>query len=206
MPAQSRPLPSGPLRGVPGAAPGPGVSAVPMASGNTRLEEWFREHFDVLWRMAVRLGVPRGNVDDVVQEAFITAERRASDIVAGSERRFLIATVVKLSANVRRRAHFQRESLRQLVDAGDHPPDAEQLLERKQLRELVDVALDELPLEQRAVLLLYEIEDLTVPEIAELLELPVGTVASRLARARSKFSRAAARLQAKWKSERRVTG
>jgi RNA polymerase sigma-70 factor, ECF subfamily len=62
----------------------------------------------------------------------------------------------------------------------------------------LDVVLEELPIEQRAVLILYETEDFSVPEIAQLLEIPEGTVASRLGRARAKFSKAAARLQARW--------
>jgi RNA polymerase sigma-70 factor (ECF subfamily) len=179
------------------AVSGSGRAAAHPASSE-QLERWFCDHFDTLWRLAVRLGVPRGNVDDVVQEAFITAGQRAPDISPGSERRFLISTTIKLSANFRRRQHSQREHLKQFAAVAEHAPDAEQLLARKQLRQWLDVALEELPIEQRAVLILYETEDFSVPEIAELLEIPEGTVASRLGRARAKFSRAAARLQARW--------
>ena len=74
-------------------------------------------------------------------------------------------------------------------------PDAEQLLMRKRLRERLERALASLSDAHRAVFVLYELEGLSVPELAELLELPLGTAASRLGRARAKFAEAAARQQ-----------
>jgi RNA polymerase sigma-70 factor (ECF subfamily) len=182
------------------AARAPVDATVPRA----RLEGWFRDHFDTLWRLAVRLGVPDAHVDDVVQEAFIVAARRADEIEHGSERGFLIGIVVRASANQRRRQKTRLDyvagSLRQPSAAS--PADAEQLLAQKQLRQLLDEALDALPSEQRSVLVLHEIEGFSSAEIAALLDLPAGTVASRLGRARAKFSRAAARLRAKWPQHR----
>jgi RNA polymerase sigma-70 factor (ECF subfamily) len=163
-----------------------------------RLEGWFRDHFDMLWRLAARLGVPRANVDDVVQEAFITADRRAADITAGSERGFLISTIVKLCANQRRQRETRREDPMSTELAAAETPDAEQLLARKRLREWLDLALDELPPEQRTVFVLHELEGFGIAEIAQLTLTPVGTVASRLARARTKFSNMSARLRARW--------
>jgi RNA polymerase sigma-70 factor (ECF subfamily) len=176
------------------------VAAPDAGERRRRFEGWFRDHFDTLWRLAARLGVPHGNVDDVVQEAFITAERRAEDIVAGSERNFLISATVKLCANQRRREKTILEHAADVRQAHDQPgpADGEQMLAHKQLRQLLDMALDELPLEQRTVLVLHQIEGFSAAEIAELLDLPAGTVASRLGRARTKFSKAAARLRAHW--------
>jgi RNA polymerase sigma-70 factor (ECF subfamily) len=169
-----------------------------------RLEGWFRDHFDALWRVAARLGIPRESVDDVVQEAFITADRRARHIAVGSERAFLIAITVRVSANYRRRqrtrvdvaAGFAREQ------GADGPADAEQLMAQKQLLLLLDAVLDELPPEQRTVLVLHELEGFSAIEIAQLLGDPPGTVASRLGRARQKFSRTASRLRAEWQKHR----
>jgi RNA polymerase sigma-70 factor (ECF subfamily) len=195
------------------AAPGtparlePPVSAASAADSvaqRERLQGWFQDHFDTLWRFAARLGVPHAHVDDVVQEALIIADRRAAEIAPGSERGFLIAIVVRSSANQRRRQKtrvaYAAELARELVPSAH--ADAEQLLAQKQLRQLLDAALDELPEEQRSVLVLHEIEGFSAAEIAELLDLPPGTVASRLARGRSKFSKAAARLRAKWLEHR----
>jgi RNA polymerase sigma-70 factor, ECF subfamily len=171
---------------------------------HVRLEQWFRDHFDTLWRLAARLGVPHAQVDDVVQEAFIVADRRAAEIQPGAERGFLIGVVVRASANQRRKEKIRLDYASQGANEAESsaPPDAERVLAHKQLRQLLDVALDELPSEQRSVLVLHEIEGLSGAEIAQLLDLPPGTVASRLARARARFSKAAARLRTKWPEHR----
>lgn len=161
-----------------------------------RLTGWFRDYFDLLWRLALRLGVPPALVDDVVQEAFIAAERRAADVADGSARSFLIQTTVKLSANCRRRQSHQQQLLAPLAVHSEPCPTAEQLLVGKQLRQALDCLLEQLPAEQRQVFVLYELEGYSVPEIAELLELPLGTVASRLGRGRDKFSKALERFRA----------
>jgi RNA polymerase sigma-70 factor (ECF subfamily) len=187
--------------------PGPSIDAARAedpAPGQRRLEGWFRDHFDTLWRLAFRLGAPPENVDDVVQEAFITAAQRANEIARGSERAFLIAVTVRVCANQRRRHKLRRERTADLAHGNGTAvaADAEQLLAQKQLRQLLDLALDALPPEQRSVLVLHEIEGFSAAEIAELLQLPMGTVGSRLRRARSKFSKAAERLRSRWPGHR----
>jgi RNA polymerase sigma-70 factor, ECF subfamily len=174
------------------------------ASGATRAAtpgvlpaEWFRDHVQNLWRFVLRLGVPRHAIDDLVQEAFIIATRRQADIGPGQERSFLVATAVRLSSNYRQRAYVRRE-----VSQGDGfehsaspQPNAEQLLIEKRSRQLLEQVLAELSDPHRAVFVLFELEGFSVPEIAELLQLPLGTVSSRLWRARAKFSESAALLQ-----------
>jgi RNA polymerase sigma-70 factor, ECF subfamily len=170
----------------------------PLARDPDQLPEaWFRDHFSSLWRLVARLGVPGHSVDDIVQEAFIVTSRRRSDIVEGQERRFLIATAIRLSSNYRQRASVRREvSHTQLLEQKpSSAPDAEQLLIQKRMRQELEEALSTLSAPHRAVFVLYELEGFSVPEIAELLGLPIGTVASRLGRARAKFSLAVTRLQ-----------
>jgi RNA polymerase sigma-70 factor (ECF subfamily) len=167
----------------------------PAAPGGTLPVEWFHRYFDALWRLVARLGVAGHSIDDVVQETFIAASRRRADIRDGQERRFLMGTAVRLSSNFRQRAHVRRE-----VNDGERleleasaVPDAERLLIEKHFRSLLDAALASLPDAHREVFVLYELEGFSTPEIAEILGVPLGTVASRLARARSSFSKAAAR-------------
>jgi RNA polymerase sigma-70 factor (ECF subfamily) len=160
-------------------------------------QAWFRDHFSSLWRLVARLGVPGHCVDDVVQEAFIAASRRRADILEGQERRFLIGTAIKLSSNYRQRASVRREvSHTELLEQRPSSlPDAEQLLIEKRRRQELEEALSTLSAAHRTVFVLYELEGFSVPEIAELSGVPLGTVASRLGRARAKFSRAVTRLQ-----------
>jgi RNA polymerase sigma-70 factor (ECF subfamily) len=158
---------------------------------------WFRAHVAGLWRVVARLGVPAHQVDDIVQETFLAAGRRRADIGPGQERAFLVATAIRLCSNYRRRAHVRRE-LNEGEGFGDEPshaPDAEQLLIDKRWRELFERMLGELSEAHRTVFVLYELEGFSVPEIAGLLELPSGTVSSRLARARAHFAELAAAIQ-----------
>ena len=81
-----------------------------------------------------------------------------------------------------------------------HPsptPSAEQLVDQRRARELLDSVLAQMPIEFRSVFILFELEEMTMPAIAAMLSLPTGTVASRLRRARAMFEDKASRLHAK---------
>ena len=165
-------------------------------AGNSLPPEWFRLHAKIVWRVVARLGVPAHSVDDVVQETFITASRRRHDIGEGQERSFLLATALRLAANYRRRSHLRHEVSHPALEHERSPdPDAEQLLIDKGLRELLERALQQLSDAHREVFVLYELECFSLPEIAELLGLPLGTVSSRVSRARSRFCEIAAALE-----------
>lgn len=177
--------------------PGDGQQGASQPSESQLLASWFRAHVEELWRFVARLGVPHHSIDDVVQETFVAANRRRADIGAGQARGFLFAAAVRLASNQRQRAHVRREVSQgeQIEENVSHQPDAEQLLTEKRRCELLERALAGLSEAHRAVFVLYELEGFSAPEIAQLLELPLGTVASRLGRARSKFSELAASAQ-----------
>jgi RNA polymerase sigma-70 factor, ECF subfamily len=173
------------------------AGAEPTDTSEQLIESWFRDHFSRLWRLVARLGVASHSIDDIVQDAFITANRRQADIREGREWSFLVGTAVRLSQNQRARASVRREVIEPDVLAHEPSslPDAEQLLIEKRVREQLDRALATLSDAHRAVFVLYELEGFSAPEIAEALGLRLGTVASRLGRARAKFSETAARMQ-----------
>jgi RNA polymerase sigma-70 factor, ECF subfamily len=82
------------------------------------------------------------------------------------------------------------------LEQAEHPmSNPEELADQKRARQLLDEALDAMDLDLRAVFVLFELEELTAPEIAALLELPVGTVSSRLRRAREEFRAIVARIR-----------
>ena len=76
-------------------------------------------------------------------------------------------------------------------------PGPERLVELSRARQVLENVLGEMELELRAPFVLFELEELTVPQIAELLALPVGTVSTRLRTARQEFQAAVRRLQAR---------
>jgi len=169
---------------------------------NARVAEMLRAHFRDVWRIVRRFGVPENMADDAAQEVFIIAARRLADIGPGSERPFLFATAVRVAANARRALGARRECAEDdsLPEGVDPRPNAEALLDQKRLRQLLDRVLDELSDDLRVCFVLYELEGMSSPEIAELLNIPIGTVASRLRRAREAFEQAALRLKARLQS------
>ena len=163
-----------------------------------RLTALFHDHFDAIWRLVRRLGVPDGAIDDAAQEVFVVASRRLEIIEAGKEKAFLYGTAVRVAADARRSRDRRREAPG--VDAPDVAdpaiPTPEDLVDQKRARELLDVLIARLPDDTRPVFVLYELEGMTMAEIAVCLDLAPGTVASRLRRARETFQAQVARLDA----------
>ena len=155
-------------------------------TADARLRSMVEAHFDFVWRSLRRLGVPAEQVDDAAQEVFWVAARKLDRIEQGRERAYLFAVAVRSASDARRAQARRREQSDTPLIEGvfDLAADVEVLVDQKRARELLDVVLEALPLELRTVLMLSEGEQLTMAEIAVLLELPAGTVASRLRRAR----------------------
>lgn len=177
---------------------GPRLSLSAKLEQDARVAELLRLHFRDVWRIVRRFGVPENSADDAAQEVFIIASRRLADIAVGSERPFLFASAVRVAANVRRSLGARRECAEDdsALDRVDPRPSAEALLDQKRLRQMLDRVLDQLSDDLRVAFVLYELEGMSSPEIAELLAIPVGTVASRLRRAREAFEQSAAKLKA----------
>jgi RNA polymerase sigma-70 factor, ECF subfamily len=150
------------------------------------------EHFDFVWRLLRRLGLSAPDADDAAQHVFMTAIAKLPSITRGSERSFLYGVALRVAQNhkrkIRRRrqqAEFQElEQAADLVDFSAQPDEAACL---REARTLLDRLLATLPDELRRVLVLAEVEQLEVAEIAALERIPVGTAASRLRRARANF-------------------
>jgi RNA polymerase sigma-70 factor (ECF subfamily) len=137
----------------------------------------------MVWRTLRRLGTAGAEADDATQHVFWTFSQRASEVEPGHEAAFLVAVAIKVAANLRRKIGRRREVPTEegpLVSS-DSP---ETLLQQKQLRQQLDRGLSLLLPEQSAVFVLFEIEGFSLPEIAQALDIPLGTATSRLRRAR----------------------
>lgn len=164
------------------ATSGAGVSAQDEA----RLRQAFVHHYAGVWRFLRRLGVPPDRVDDAAQHAFLIALEALPRIVPGCERAFLYSTAVRVAHGHRRRT--VREIATVDVDLRSSPlPSPDELTDQKRAREMLDQLLEHIEIDARAVFVLFEIEGFTVPEIADLLKIPLGTAASRLRRSREQF-------------------
>jgi RNA polymerase sigma-70 factor (ECF subfamily) len=152
----------------------------------------FREHLDFIWRQVKRLGLSDAEAEDVAQRAFIVASKKLDQIEPTLERAFLFRTSTHLALNLRRGRERRREDYVE-HDLPDPRLSAEELLDKARAREIADKVLDEMHVELRIVFVLFELEEMPISEIATLLAIPSGTVASRLRRARQQFHRVARR-------------
>ena len=169
----------------------------PRASA-TRIAGLVRANYAFVWRLLRRLGLREGDADDAAQQVFLAASGRLSGVEPARERAFLYGVALNVGARARRSLGRRREEpLEAAAERMALEPNAEQVLERRQARALLDQLLDEMPEELRVVFVLFELEELSTPQIAELCEIPVGTAASRLRRAREDFEERVARAEAR---------
>jgi RNA polymerase sigma-70 factor (ECF subfamily) len=153
-----------------------------------RAEALVRANFSFVWRTLRRFGVMEAEADDAAQRVFVVVTQKLDQIEPGRQRAFLFGTAVRIADKVR------RANARRPVNDGIEPdaqcalaPSAEELVDQRRARQLLDSILDRLSEDLRVVFVLYEVEQMTMAEIADLLALPPGTVASRLRRARQLF-------------------
>jgi RNA polymerase sigma-70 factor (ECF subfamily) len=162
-----------------------------------KLARLLEGNFRPVWRALRRLGVPESSADDAAQEVFIIASRKLDAIEPGCERRFLHAVALRVAANARRARNVRPESAESpTIERSLAPqPNPEALLDRKQARELLDRVLDAMTEDLRTAFVLFELEGYSGPEVAEMLEIPLGTATSRLRRARESFQESVARIR-----------
>jgi RNA polymerase sigma-70 factor, ECF subfamily len=161
--------------------------------------ELFRQHGRFVARFLYKLGAAADEIDDLVQEVFMVAHARGGFVVEGARPTTWLARIcLRVAAGRRRSARRRPET--PSSDALPATPSADRLpceeLELSQAMGRVQQALDSLDLEHRTVFVLYELEQESCADISAGLDLPIGTVHSRLFAARKKFVKAHARLVA----------
>jgi len=178
----------------PGQEPGnPAAGGFPTLepAQEQRLAHMLSAHFESVWRVGRHMGLSNAEAEENAQETYAIAARKLRDIESGSERAYLLGVASRLAINTRRLAS-RRIDRASTTDGPDLPTTTslpDELLARKQDRLLLDSLLLSLADEFRQVITLFEIEELTLPEIAASLEIPLGTAASRLRRARDEFNK-----------------
>jgi RNA polymerase sigma-70 factor (ECF subfamily) len=162
-------------------------------SGHARFEEVVMPHLDAGHNFARWLTRDASDAEDVVQDACLRALRYI-DTVHGSEARAWFLTVVRHAfydwCRRNRPAEIVDDEGRALeLAVDDSAVDPEQAALRSAQSRAIGDAVAELPLAFREVLILREFEELSYKQIARIANIPVGTVMSRLARARSLLQR-----------------
>jgi len=156
--------------------------------------ELFETYFDFVWANVRRLGVARDQVDDAVQDVFLAVHRRLPEFEGrASVKTWLFHFILRVASGYRRAARpVHRPALPEPTSTTP-----ELAVESRQATELMYQLLDELSDERRAVFVLVELEEQSIPEVARLLELNVNTAYSRLREARRDFEQAVTRARAR---------
>jgi RNA polymerase sigma-70 factor (ECF subfamily) len=177
------------VRALPEALPTATVPKIVRASEReARLRGLVDRYIDFVARVLRNAGTPDAEIDDDVQRTFIAAANRLDDVRQGAEKSFLLQIALHVAAHARRTVARRREvhadEAPEMIDAFSTP---EQLTDQKRARQMLDRVLDQMGPDLRTVFVLYEFEEMNMAEIANALEIPRGTVASRLRRARAEF-------------------
>ena len=158
-----------------------------------RFEAMVLPHLSAAYRLARYLTRNDADADDVVQEAYLRALKYFGGFrgEGGSQSRAWLLAIVRNMAHTWRHRHRADasatefdETVHSEATTGEHP---EALLSRTDAREALAHALDHLPPDFREVIVLREIEGLSYKEISEVVDVPVGTIMSRLSRARKRL-------------------
>ncbi|MEA2751903.1 MAG: hypothetical protein QOI41_6046 [Myxococcales bacterium] len=148
----------------------------------------------LVWRFLRRLGHSPDDADDLAQETFLVAARKLDRIEEGREKQYLFGIAVRLASRSRRSQQLRKNRTAEGVEADDRPSTdlpTDELVAQKEARAILDDILAEMTPLLRTAFVLFELEEMSVVEIAALTDTPVGTVASRLRRAREQFQDAA---------------
>src|SRR5512139_586986 len=171
-----------------------------MTQGAPTLRAIYDEHVAFVWRALRRLGVRESDLPDAVQDVFLVVHRKLPEFEGRSKMStWLFGIAMRVARDRSKLAHVRRQvgDEEAVLAFVDENADVAAQAERRQAAEMLEAILDALPLEQRAVFTLFELDGMSGDAIAELLEIPLGTVYSRLRLAREAFQRSVARLKAR---------
>jgi RNA polymerase sigma-70 factor, ECF subfamily len=150
--------------------------------------EVFRTYGGYVWRVLKNLGVREADVEDVAQEVFVVIHRKLPEFEGRSSlKTWIYAICIRTASDYRRRAHVRREAIGDVPDERISAPQLQEL-ERRRVKVILDRALDALDDDKRAVFVLFEVEKLSMHEVAAAVDCPLQTAYSRLYAARKQIA------------------
>jgi RNA polymerase sigma-70 factor (ECF subfamily) len=151
-------------------------------------------HIDSLYGMALRLTRRGADAEDLVQDTYLKAFRSAHQFEAGTNLKAWLFTILHNTFRNNRRhdgrspVDVDSEAVERAAGEGPADQSPEQLLSRQTLDADLQAALDALPDTFRQAVWLRDVEELSYAEIARILDVPIGTVMSRISRGRRALS------------------
>lgn len=164
-------------------------------------ETIYATHFDFVWAMVRRFGIPPEAMDDVVQEVFVVVHSKLHTLERPeAARSWLYGIVRRTASGYRRKKENSKRNegvpLEQIADFEGVLSPADLAEQNDKVRKLWSL-LESIDPPKREVFIMAELEEFTCPEIAEALDVPLNTIYSRLRHAREAFEIALARHKAR---------
>jgi RNA polymerase sigma-70 factor (ECF subfamily) len=182
VPLVALPLPTGDLCEEAGAEP--------------TVADLFKSHAGFVWRVLTHLGVSGADVEDATQEVFVVVHRRLAEYRERDRARsWLYAICARVARDHRRRIRRRREHLTEAPPESWCAPTQAASLAQRQSLALGERLLQSLPEKQRTVFVLYELEQMSMTEVALAVGCPVQTAYARLHKARERVLVEVARAQ-----------
>lgn len=168
-----------------------------------RFAALYEQNFEFVWRSVRMMGLAPDAADDAAQDVFLVAHRRLAEFEGrASPRTWLFAIALRVVSDHRRSRRRKLRLLERIMGMGqEHTKTSGDAAERLDRRDQIMAALDTLPDEQRAVIVLADVEEMSAPEIASALDVKLNTVYSRLRSARKSMAERLQQLQAAEPSE-----
>lgn len=147
----------------------------------------FQGHGAFVYRSLSRLGVAEADLDDMVQDVFVVVHQRLADYEDRDRvRSWLYSICARVALAHRRKVQRRREEPESALPESEVQATQLVSVEEREALRLGQRLLSLLPPEQREVFVLYEVEDMTIPQIAEAMGCPIPTAYSRLYKARER--------------------
>ena len=170
------------------------VSSRPrQMTGDENCLDAFQRELDYVFRTLRRLGVGPSEIEDLAQEVFLALRHSWTEYDPERPLRpYLFGIAFRIASAHRRKR--DREVALGVVEADDPNPSPDDALAAKQARAVVLGALEKIPLPRRAVLVMHDIDDVAIKEVAAVLSIPLFTAYSRLRKARRELEAAVKRV------------
>jgi RNA polymerase sigma-70 factor (ECF subfamily) len=179
-------------------SPRPHHLSTSAPSDEDRFQALYLEQFDYVWETFQRLGVPQRDLEDLAQELFVIVYQQLGDYdPARPIRPWLFGIAFRVVSRYRRSGKHAREVLTEVPEEIDESASPFESVVIGEERALVLETLDALDLDRRAVFVMHELDEVPIPEVARVLEIPLNTAYSRLRLARKAFSAALLRRRLK---------
>ena len=151
----------------------------------------YEAEFEAVWLYLRRLGVPEADVEDAVHDVFVVAHRRYGTYDrARPLRPWLLGIAFRIAAQWRRRHRLEVPVAEPEAELSDDARAPDEVAASRQASRRLHAALARLDIDQRAVLVMHDLNGIPVPEIAAARDVPLNTVYSRLRLGRGKITAA----------------